>query len=45
MNKLIKHCALVALLPLAAFAAGLGEMHDVHPRDKTAFADLAARAL
>ena len=27
------------------FAAGLGEMHDVHPRDKTAFADLAARAL
>ena len=27
------------------FAAGLGEMHDVHPRDKTAFADLAAAAL
>ena len=26
------------------FAAGLGEMHDVHPRDKTAFADLAAKA-
>ena len=27
------------------FAAGLGEMNDVHPRDKTAFADLAAKAL
>ncbi len=27
------------------FAAGLGEMHDVHPRDKTAFADLAADAV
>ena len=27
------------------FAAGLGEMNDVHPRDKTAFADLAAGAL
>ena len=27
------------------FAAGLGEMHDVHPRDKAAFADLAAAAL
>ena len=26
------------------FAAGLGEMNDVHPRDKSAFADLAARA-
>jgi hypothetical protein len=26
------------------FAAGLGEMNDVHPRDKTAFADLAAKA-
>ena len=28
-----------------SFAAGLGEMHDVHPRDKTAFADLAINAL
>ena len=27
------------------FAAGLGEMNDVHPRDKTAFADLAAKAV
>ena len=27
------------------FAAGLGEMHDVHPRDKVAFAELAAKAL
>ena len=27
------------------FAAGLGEMNDVHPRDKTAFADLAAKSL
>ena len=27
------------------FAAGLGEMNDVHPRDKTVFADLAAKAL
>ena len=26
------------------FAAGLGEMNDVHPRDKAAFADLAAAA-
>ena len=26
------------------FAAGLGDMDDVHPRDKAAFADLAARA-
>ena len=26
------------------FAAGLGDMNDVHPRDKAAFADLAARA-
>ena len=25
------------------FAAGLGEMNDVHPRDKVAFADLAAK--
>ena len=27
------------------FAAGLGEMNDVHPRDKTVFADLAAKAV
>ncbi|MBR4614903.1 MAG: hypothetical protein IKO55_04800, partial [Kiritimatiellae bacterium] len=27
------------------FAAGLGEMNDVHPRDKTAFADLAAKSI
>jgi len=27
------------------FAAGLGEMNDVHPRDKTAFADLAIQSL
>ena len=26
------------------FAAGLGEANDVHPRDKTVFADLAAKA-
>ena len=26
------------------FAAGLGDMNDVHPRDKAAFADLAVRA-
>lgn len=26
------------------FAAGLGETNDVHPRDKTAFAELAAKA-
>ncbi len=26
------------------FAAGLGEMNDVHPRDKTAFAELAVKA-
>ena len=28
-----------------SFAAGLGDPHDVHPRDKTAFADLAASLL
>ena len=27
------------------FAAGLGEFNDVHPRDKTVFADLAAKAV
>ena len=27
------------------FAAGLGDPNDVHPRDKTVFADLAAKAL
>ena len=27
------------------FAAGLGEMQDVHPRDKVAFAELAAKAV
>ena len=27
------------------FAAGLGEMNDVHPRDKTVFADIAAKAV
>ena len=27
------------------FGAGLGDMHDVHPRDKAAFADLAIKAL
>ena len=27
------------------FAAGLGDSNDVHPRDKTAFADLASRAV
>jgi hypothetical protein len=27
------------------FAAGLGEMHDVHPRDKIPFAELAVEAV
>ncbi len=27
------------------FAAGLGEMNDVHPRDKIPFAELAIKAL
>ena len=27
-----------------SFAAGLGDPNDVHPRDKAAFAELAARA-
>ena len=27
------------------FAAGLGEMNDVHPRDKVAFAEIAIKAL
>ena len=27
------------------FAAGLGDMNDVHPRDKVPFAELAIKAL
>ena len=37
-------CGETGAIFVDTFAAGLGEMHDVHPRDKTAFAELAARA-
>ena len=40
-----KVCAETGAIFVDTFAAGLGEMNDVHPRDKTAFADLAIRAL
>ena len=38
-------CEETGAIFIDTFAAGLGEMHDVHPRDKAAFADLAAAAL
>ena len=37
-----KICEETGAIYVDTFAAGLGEMNDVHPRDKTAFADLAA---
>ena len=40
-----KVCAETGAIFVDAFAAGLGEMNDVHPRDKVAFAELAIRAL
>ena len=40
-----KICAETGAIFVDTFAAGLGEPNDVHPRDKTAFADLAIQAL
>ena len=40
-----KVCAETGATFVDSFAAGLGEMNDVHPRDKTAFADLAIQVL
>ena len=40
-----KVCAETGAIFVDSFAAGLGEMNDVHPRDKVAFAELAIRAL
>ena len=40
-----KVCAETGAIFVDSFAAGLGEMNDVHPRDKAAFAELAIRAL
>ena len=37
-------CAETGAVYVDTFAAGLGDPNDVHPRDKTPFADLAARA-
>lgn len=37
-------CAKTGAVYVDTFGAGLGEMNDVHPRDKTAFADMAAAA-
>ena len=49
--KIMIHAAL-KVVPVVAgaifvdtFAAGLGEMNDVHPRDKIPFAELAINAL
>ena len=40
-----KVCAETGAIFVDSFAAGLGEMNDVHPRDKTAFAELAIQVL
>jgi hypothetical protein len=40
-----KVCEETGAIYVDAFSAGLGEEDDVHPRDKAAFADLAARCL
>ena len=39
-----KVCALTGAEFVDTFAAGLGDLNDVHPRDKIPFADLAAAA-
>ena len=36
-----KVCAETGAIYVDAFGAGLGDMNDVHPRDKTSFAELA----
>jgi len=38
-------CEKTGAIYVDTFAAGLGDMNDVHPRDKTTFADLAINAL
>ena len=40
-----KVCEEMGAIFVDTFAAGLGEMHDVHPRDKVAFAELAAASV
>ena len=40
-----KVCEETGVIYVDTFGAGLGDMHDVHPRDKAAFADLAIKAL
>jgi len=40
-----KVCEETGVIYVDTFGAGLGDMHDVHPRDKTVFADLAIKAL
>lgn len=39
-----KACAMSGATYVDTFAAGLGDMRDVHPRDKIPFAELAAKA-
>ena len=39
-----KACARSGAIYVDTFAAGLGDMNDVHPRDKIPFAELAAKA-
>ena len=40
-----KACEKYGATYVDTFAAGLGDMRDVHPRDKVPFAELAARAV
>ncbi len=40
-----KVCEEAGAIYVDTFGAGLGDMHDVHPRDKVPFADLAIKAL
>ena len=40
-----KACEEKGAIYVDTFGAGLGDMHDVHPRDKTVFADLAIKVL
>ena len=40
-----KVCAETGAIYVDTFGSGLGDIHDVHPRDKTVFADLAIKVL
>ena len=40
-----KVCEEAGVIYVDTFGAGLGDMHDVHPRDKVPFAELAIKAL